>query len=86
MESASLLAFTGALPPLPLGLASVDMTADEKSEFCRSTTYEGQRMMFDAKVHTLWSEWSEWSRRDAGMVYLVDAVVQISEVRKGRKV
>ena len=49
MESAS-LAFMGALPPLPFGLASVDMVGDEETEFCESNAHESQRMMFDAKI------------------------------------
>ncbi len=68
MESASLLAFAGALPPLPFGPASVDMIADEKSVFCKSNAYESQPMIVDAKINAMLSE---WSRRDANE--LVDA-------------
>lgn len=82
MESASLLACAGALPPLPFGLASVDMIGDGKLGLCESNADESQPMMFDTKINAMWSECG-W--KDAGMTNFVDAVVHNAEVRNGRK-
>lgn len=82
MESASLLALAGALPPLPFGLTSVDMIGDEKPGCGEINAYESQSMMLDTKMNAVWSE---RSRRGAGVTNVVNAVVHNAEVRNGRK-
>lgn len=54
MSSAWLWAFAGALPPLPFGLASVDMLADEKSGVCGSDACdESQPMILDTTANAM---------------------------------